>query len=152
MIAILTDNTKSTKTSSHSGSPAEAVAFTYPPPPSERRARSLTECSPAKCSSSGNLTPPLSPPWHTESPADPSHTNRIFSNWPPTLLTIKISGRLVAEPKTHQKTHPSNTSQKFKKLDHGRPVARFWWLVGTIWVPIFLQFSWPLKPLKLVQA
>jgi hypothetical protein len=74
---------------------------------------------------SGNITPPLSPPRHTASPADPSQTKQLFSICLPKSLIFGICGRLFVEPKTHQKTHPFKTSQNLKKLDHGHPRAQF---------------------------
>jgi hypothetical protein len=52
---------------------------------------------------SGNITPPLSPPRHTASPADPDQNSQAESNWLPKSLIIAILGRLCAEPKNHKK-------------------------------------------------
>jgi hypothetical protein len=90
---------------------------------------------------SGNITPPLSPPRRTASPADPPQKLPGFVFWPPKSLIFKIFGTLLAEPKTHKKTHPFKTLQNLKKLNNGRPKARFWSLFGTIWAPIFHQIS-----------
>ena len=46
------------------------------------------------------------------------------SDWLPKSLKFEISGRLFAEPKNYQKTHPFKTSQNLKKRDHGSPMAR----------------------------
>ena len=64
-------------------------------------------------------------------------SSKPFSSLP---KKIEICGRLFAKPKNHQKTHPSKTSQNLKKLDHGRPMARFDDLLEQFGHPFFIKF------------
>jgi hypothetical protein len=101
---------------------------------------------------SGNITPPLSPPRRTASPADPDQKCNPESNWPPKSLIIEIFGGLFAEPKTHQKHMfskpdkiPTNSTMGAQGLNFGHFLAPF----GH---PFFIKFRDSPKPLKLQQA
>ena len=95
------------------------------PPPSERRAKPLNECSPAKSLNSGNLTPPLSPPQHTVSPADPSKTNCVVFT-----LSAKVADNCNFWPtfckaKNSEKNTWFQTLQDLKENNNRHPRVRF---------------------------
>ena len=57
--------------------------------------------------------------------ADPDLKHRVFVLLVHAGANLSDLNRLFAEPKTHQKSDPCKTSQNLKKLNHGRPRARF---------------------------
>ena len=90
-----------------------------PPPPSVRRAKSESECSLIF------KAPTLSLPRHAASATNPSPQNSKTLSSLPTSLFFSIWDQLFANKNLIEQHILPKTTQTFKKLNHGRPMARF---------------------------
>ena len=86
---------------------------------------------------SGNITPPLSPPWRTAPPADPDQTNRVFFQFVRQSRWLKLLADFLPSQKLIQK----HIRPKLTKSQKTRPWAPNGSMLVTFWHHLNTHFS-----------